>query len=216
MTRNKLWVVAGFSLVIFILGGGWLVGIAPQLAIASNAQKDRANVLTLNVANQLLLTKLQKEYQNITPLKDQLDLLTRSVPASANNSSFISELNSLATANDVTIKSITITDAKPYTPSTQVPSGNASQEAPLPQTNSQITSTNFVVIPIQISVTGSYVNVLEFVNGIQMGQRLFLISTLSSAGSIISKGGVSNPSPSKSTSGKVDASIGGYIYVLLQ
>jgi Tfp pilus assembly protein PilO len=218
MTRHRALSLGGIFLTFVIIGGGWFLGIAPQLAIQSKAQGDRANVLALNAKNQTLLNALKADYQNIDSLTNQLDLLRNSVPSSANISAFISELNSIAMSYNVTIKSIVVNDAKPYSLSLPVPATNGLKNPSPPVSNTRITSSNFDVIPVQITFTGNYASVLDFVNGIQSGQRLVLISTLSSAGSMETKDAPTSPTAPvhpKSSSVKVDASIGGYIYVLI-
>lgn len=199
--------------IVAIIGGGWLLGIAPQLAIAATANTDRANVMVTNTQNQILLAKLKRDYQNIDALKSQLLTLRQAVPPKADISSFVTELNALAGAHKVTLKSITVSDAKSYTPATQAP-GTTASKTNLPQTNPKITSTNFVTIPVQISVTGDYRRVLDFVNDLQMGQRLILVSSLSTTGSTDAKA-VKGGTITSGGSQKVDSSIGGYIYVLL-
>ena len=215
MSQSKSLAIGAFVLFISIIGGGWFLEIAPQLSIVSTVHKDHANVLALNAKNQLLLTKLKADFQNIGPLKSQLDRLSISVPPSANISAFISEVNSMANAHKTTIKSLIVSDAKPYTLSAPPPSDNGIKEPSSPQSNPKITSANFVVIPIQITASGQYTNVLDFINSIQMGQRLFLISALSSTGSMGGNAGGAVSTMSGKAAGKVDASIGGYIYVLL-
>ena len=199
--------------IVMTAGGGWLIGIAPQLAIATAANTDRANVMIANTRNQVLLAKLKHDYQNIDALNNRVSTLRESVPTSADISSFVTELNTLANARKVTLKSIAVSDAKPYTPTTQASSAK-SKTASSPQTNPKITSANFVTIPVQISVTGDYGKVLDFVNDVQLGRRLFLVSTLSSMGATSSKGVKGSPTASGGSQ-KVDSSIGGYIYVLL-
>ena len=215
MSRSKSLVIGAFLLIIAIIAGGWFLEISPQRAITSNLNSERANVLALNSKNQLLLTQLKKEYQNIAPLKSQLDLLNRSIPPTANVSAFISELNSTANTYNVTIKSIVVSDAKPYALAAQAPATNGTKEPPAPDSNLKINSANFVIIPLQISISGKDADVLDFVNGIQKGQRLFLISTFTSAGSIGSNATSTIPPISKKAPGLVDASVGGFIYVLL-
>jgi len=213
MNKNRMWVIGAILAMLATVGGGWLIGVAPQLAIAASANTDRANVMTANARNQILLAKLKRDYENIDALKNQVSTLQESVPTSAEISSFVTELNTLANARKVTLKSITVSDAKPYTPTTSV-SASKDKTVSSPQTNPKITSTNFVTIPVQISVTGDYGKVLDFVNDVQLGRRLFLVSTLSSKGATNSKGVKGSPTIS-GDSQKVDSSIGGYIYVLL-
>lgn len=213
MKKNRMWVLGSILVMMVTVGGGWLVGIAPQLAVAAHANSDRANVMSANTRNEILLAKLKRDYQNIDALNSQVSTLRESVPTSADISSFVTELNTLANARKVTLKSIAVSDAKPYTPTTQASSAK-SKTASTPQTNPKITSANFVTIPVQIAVTGDYGKVLDFVNDVQLGRRLFLVSTLSSMGATSSKGVKGSPTTSGGSQ-KVDSSIGGYIYVLL-
>ncbi len=213
MDKGRIW-IAGAVIVIFVLiGGGWLLGIAPQLSIAAAANNDRANAIVSNARNQLVLAKLKSDYQNIDALKNQLLTLREAVPPKADISTFVTELNTLSAANKVTMKSITISDAKPYTPASQTRSTGSSTASP-PQSNPKITTSNFVVVPVQISVTGDYGRILSFVNDVQMGQRLILVSSLTTIGATDAKGVKGNPSTTGGSQ-KVDSTLGGFIYVLL-
>lgn len=211
MSKNRLWVIGAVLAIVVVIAAGWFIGISPQLAAASSANNDRINVMAANARNEILLAKLKRDYQNIDALKNQVATLQESVPASADISSFVTELNTLANARKVTLKSITVSDAKPYTPAIQaVKKGDTSAA----QTNPKITSNNFVTIPVQIGVTGDYGKVLDFVNDIQQGRRLFLVSALSSMGSTNSKGVKGSPTMTGGAQ-RVDSSITGFIYVLL-
>lgn len=212
MNKNRMWVIGAILAMVVTLAGGWLIGIAPQLAVATSANADRANVMAANARSEILLAKLKRDYQNIDALKNQVLTLQESVPTSADISSFVTELNTLANARKVTLKSIAVSDAKPYTPTTQAAATKTTTSSP--QTNPKITSTNFVTIPVQIAITGDYGKVLDFVNDVQLGRRLFLVSALSSMGATNSKGVKGSPTTSGGAQ-RVDSSITGYIYVLL-
>ena len=200
MNKGRLWIIGTILSIFVLMGGGWVLGIAPQMAIAASANADRANAVISNQRNQLLLAKLKSDYQNIDALKNQLLALRQAVPPKEDIPSFVTELNTLSAANKVTLKSLMVSDAKPYTPTTQ--------------TNRNITSANFVVVPVQITVTGDYGRVLSFVNDVQMGQRLVLVSSLTTTGATNSKGVKGSPSTTAGSQ-KVDSTIGGFIYVLL-
>jgi Tfp pilus assembly protein PilO len=213
MNKNRMWVIGAILTMVMLVAAGWLIGIAPQLAAASSANTDRANVMAANARNEILLAKLKRDYQNIDGLKNQVSTLQESVPATADVSSFVTELNSLANARKVTLKSITVSDARAYTPTTQAAAVKATTTGS-PQTNPKITTTNFVTIPVTIGVTGDYSKVLDFVDDVQLGRRLFLVSTLSSMGATNSKGVKGSPTTGGGSQ-KVDSSIAGYMYVLL-
>ena len=75
-----------------------MLGIAPQLTVATKDNQDRATAISYNNQYQLLLTNLRNDYLNIDTFKKQLDMLRLSVPASANIASFFSQLNLAAMA----------------------------------------------------------------------------------------------------------------------
>jgi Tfp pilus assembly protein PilO len=206
-----MWVIGAVLAMVVIIAGGWFIGIAPQLAIATSAKNERSNVMAANARNQILLAKLKRDYQNIDALENQISNREESVPPIAETPSFVTELNTLANARGVTLKSFAVSDAKPYTPITQ---GSAGTPASSSQVNPKITPKNFVIIPVQIAVSGDYGKVLDFVNDVQLGRRLFLVSALSSTGSTNSKGFKGSATTSRGTQ-MVDSSITGYIYVLL-
>jgi Tfp pilus assembly protein PilO len=132
------------------------------------------------------------------------------VPSSAEIPTFVTELNALASAHQITVKTITVSDAKPYSPSASS-SGNVPAAS---ANNPKITSTNFILIPVQLSVSGSYAKVLDFVHQVQTGSRLFFVSLLSSSGSTDTKGTI-NAKSKVAVPERVDATIGGLVYVLL-
>lgn len=216
MKSGKTRLIALSLLLVVVIVAGWLIGIAPQLADASAANSSRVAVLSQNATNEALLRQLKADYVGIEGIRNQLSVLRAAVPASAEISTFVTELNTLAIANKVTVRSITVNDAKPYIPLAAAPANSSAESSTPLVTNPKITSTNFIVIPVQFSLTGNYSNVLEFVHEVQVGSRLFLISNLSSMGATDAKavpvrGSKSGPNALQ----KVDATVGGYIYVLI-
>lgn len=206
-----MWVLGSILAIVAIIAAGWFIGISPQLAATSSANNERISVMASNARNEVLLAKLKRDYLNIDALKNQVTMLRESVPTSAAISSFVTELNMLANARKVILKSITVSDAKPYTPAIQPTNKTGTA---VPQTNPMITSKNFVIIPVQIGVTGDYGKVLDFVDDAQQGRRLFLVSAFSSVGATNSKGLKGSPTITGGSQ-KVDSSITGFIYVLL-
>ncbi len=213
MNKNRMWVIGSVLAMAVTVAAGWLIGISPQLATVASANSDRANVIASNTRNGILLAKLKRDYENIDALKNQVATLHESVPTSADVSSFVTELNTLANARKVTLKSINVSDARAYTPMTQAAAAKTTTSSS-PQTNPKITTTNFVTIPVTIGVTGDYSKVLDFVNDVQLGRRLFLVSTLSSMGATNSKGVKGSPTTSGGSQ-RVDSTIAGFMYVLL-
>jgi Tfp pilus assembly protein PilO len=91
------------------------------------------------------------------------------------------------------------------------PTAPSAPQAPPIVTNSKITPANFVAIPITIGIKGSYAKALDFVDGLQHGSRLFLVTTFASGGSSGGAGGGAGGGSSAPASWTV----GGFAYVLL-
>ncbi|MHB1234487.1 MAG: hypothetical protein ACYCZK_02310 [Microbacteriaceae bacterium] len=223
MEANRIWTIGSIVLMVVIVAAGWLLGIQPQLAAADAANQSRAQVHSSTVANQAVLEQLKKDYQGLDQLKQQLAALRQAVPAQADASAFVTELNALASAHQVTVKSIVVSDAKPYSPPPAAPASPAPSASPAPTaspspapppagtapgaSNPQITAANFIVIPVQVTVSGPYGNVLDFVAGLQTGQRLFLVTAFSS--------GVATAGPGPAVAGTTASTVSGFMYVLL-
>ena len=212
MKENRIWFAAAAFLSILTIGLGWLIGIAPVLATTSAARQNLSNVEIQNRINGLLLERLRRDYQGIDELKIKRASLRESVPESSKISTFVKELNLLAGSTQVLVKTIVVNDAKAYTPiSAGIGSdGKVGEGASL--TSPQITTANFIVLPIQFSLIGQYSKVLNFIQQVQIGKRLFLISSLTGHRS-------TGPGGASATSAKagqlVEATVGGFIYVLI-
>lgn len=210
-----------------VVVGGWFLGIQPQLSAANAAGESRTTEAAQNAASERLLTTLKRDFEGIGELKNSNATLRRSVPSSAQLSTFVTELDALSGQNGVAVTTITVSDAKAYTPPvivaaavtgaaagpTPSPSATAAPvvaapvapEAPLLVTNPKITAANFIAIPIELKISGPYANVLDFVKGLQAGERLFLVTNLSTA----------PPTVKTTVASTVDADIKGLIYVLV-
>lgn len=221
--RNRLWNIVSIGIMVAILGGGWFLGVDPQLsaARASNEQSaavDAQNDATRATAEQLILAE-----KDLPGLQNELATLQRSVPATAQTSAFIDDLNVLATTAGVTVSAITVSDAQPYVApvaadvpaaaTAETPAGGETGDAapatvdplaPPAATSPLVTSENFVLVPISVEAKGSAQAVLDFVSGLQNGKRLFLVTSYSSSLATEDK-----------EAGIVTATTTGYIYALL-
>ena len=208
--------------MVAVVVGGWFLGIQPQLSAANAAGESRTSEAARNATSERLLVTLKKDFEGIGELKDSNATLRRSVPSSAQLSTFVTELDALSSQNAVSVTTIAVSDAKAYTPPvitaaavtgaapspTPSPSASAAPvvaapvapQAPPLVTNPKITAANFIAIPITLKISGQYANVLNFVKGLQAGERLFLVTNLSTKTVV---------APT------VDADITGLIYVLL-
>jgi Tfp pilus assembly protein PilO len=208
MDRSRIWIIASIVAMVAVVIFGGLLGVQPQLTAASTANQERHAIAEQNVAKQAALQKLKTDFEKLPELKQTLEQLQQSVPPHADLPAFIDDLNALAAATATTVSGVTVSDAEPYLPpvpapaatpapgnstSTPTPAPTASAtatpapkpttpQAPAPVTNAKITGGNFVAIPIKVTVSGDYSQALAFVDGLQHGKRLFLVTAFASNG----------------------------------
>ncbi len=220
MNRNRLWVIGSVTVMAVLLVGGWFLGVQPLLAGAATATLDRLGVDAQNAAQQAAITQLAAENDKLPELEAEFRELSASIPGSPNTSAFIKGLDSHAASAGVHLDGFTVGNAQAYAiPASAIvvtpdPSATADPNAPVTApppvgsvaiTNPLITPENFVGISVGVDVTGPYTSVLDFVKGLQSGDRLFLVTAISTVRS--AESGDENT---------VTAHIDGLIYVLKQ
>lgn len=192
MQKHRIIVIATITLMIITVLAGWLLVAQPQLAAAS-AARTQLTALEGQIANsQAVIAQLKKDEENLPELRADLLKLRSSIPKGLDSSAYITSLHNLAHASGVTITTIGVQNAVAYAPpiaAAPAPQDPAAPEAtatPAPVappstvvTNPLITPENFVAIPITVSATGGWANLLDFVEGLQSGPRLILVSGLS-------------------------------------
>ena len=239
MDKNRLWIVGSVLLMVIVVGMGWFLGIAPQLANVAAAELQRAGVEQTNLQNEATLAQLKKDYANLGALNGQLASLSESVPSDTAMPAFVDEINGIASGAGVTITGISVADATPYAPvaapgapapsssssSTPTPSPSAGAATPTPTpaptavagmppvSSSKLTPANFSSLAVTLIIKGDYQQILSFVNGVQGGKRLFLVdgitTTVAAAGSSPSSSG-----GKVTQSGGETAMISGLVYVV--
>lgn len=223
MNKNRLSLVVALAATLVVLAGGWFLGAQPQLAQASDNSAQQADIDATNARNRAELHRLEKAYTSLDETKAELAALRASIPSSTDTASLLDQLNGAGAASGVTVTSITIGDPKAYTPvaatepaastsaspsaaatASAAPTAAATPEAPTPHSDAQITSANFVVVPVTAAVKGSYDQAIAFTKHVQNGERLFLVNGLAATSS--DSGGAPMDDQSWSLSG--------YVYVL--
>ncbi|MBC7596034.1 MAG: hypothetical protein H7288_19255 [Kineosporiaceae bacterium] len=246
MDLNRLWVLGSVVLIAATAVLGWVLGISPKLSEASIADADRVAVETQNSAAALKVAALKVKFDNIRDLKGELSALRLAVPNAAEIPAFVTQLDSIAEQHQVTLTDISVKDAQAYVPVVVAPTATATegaQTAPAPTAtpaptasaaptaaevaaalapvpNALITASNFVSVPISLSVSGRYGNVLDFIEGLQKGTRLVMVTTFATARMETPDpaGPASNSTSiieTSAASGQVTTTISALIYVLL-
>ncbi|TFB52927.1 hypothetical protein [Cryobacterium sp. Sr3] len=246
MDLNRLWVFGTVVLIAATALLGWVLGISPKLSEASLADADRVVVETQNSASELKVAALKEKFASIGELKGELSALRSAVPDAAEIPAFLTQLDSIAQQHQVTLTDISVNDAQAYAPLVVAPPALAAEAAPTegaasptptpipttaptaaeeaaalaPVPNELITASNFVSVPVSLTVSGSYGNVLDFIEGLQKGTRLVMVTTF--ATSMVESPPVAAPAATDKTaidtlggSDQVTTTISALIYVLL-
>ncbi|TFD55425.1 hypothetical protein E3T55_01040 [Cryobacterium frigoriphilum] len=187
--KSRLWMAgAAFAALVAMLAG-WFLGIEPALAAASSADTSRATVLVTNTTHAAVLAQLVEDSRDKNRLSAEFATMTASIPDGTGIPDFVNQIDALADANAVTIAGISVADAQSYTPGATV-------------VDALITAQSLAALKVSISVDGDYEKVLQFVDGLQTGARLFLVT------------GITTQVDSEFTE-QVDAEITGLVYVLV-
>lgn len=238
MDRNRLWMLGSIVTMVAVVVLGWFLGISPQLDAMAAANATREQVESQNAVYEQKLATLKKQFENIGALQTELAGLREAVPSDAGIPAFVGQLDAISKQHDVRLTDISVSDGEPYTPQTPptpapvaagangaapaIPTPAPATPTPAPSAapagapaatpaGSLVTADNFVAIPVSVTVHGAYSHVLDFIEGLQKGTRLVLVTGFNTTGepSAGSAGGKA------AAGGTITASISAYVYVLL-
>jgi Tfp pilus assembly protein PilO len=214
MQQHRIISLASILAMLLIPVMGWFLVAQPQFAAAANADTQRADLDAQNAVATTQVEQLQADSAKLVGLNNDMDELRQSIPFDADASNYIDGLTAIAATSGVVITGLTVGDASPYAaavsataPVAPAPTeGDAAATAPVVPvdpaivTSDLITSQTFVVIPVTIDVSADWSNILQFVQGLQSGSRLFLVTGLNSS--------------RDETTNALTASIAGFIYAI--
>lgn len=179
---NRLWAVLTILISGALIAAGWFVGVDPRLQAAAAADLQRTTIETDTDATRTQIAGLATEKERIGELDNELVALQAAVPPGVMGTAFIRQLNDVAAASGATIVSFTLETPEKYTavvPAPADPNAPTVADIPAPAADASVTGDNFVVVPIQLSLEGTNEQVLNFLGGLQRGQRLVLVTTVS-------------------------------------
>jgi Tfp pilus assembly protein PilO len=194
MNTDRIWLIASVAVMAIVAAAGWFLGVSPIVSSAVAAGEQVSTITAANAASQAKVSTLKAQYAAIGGLQASLDKLRESIPETANAPAFLQELNALSAAHKVTLSTVTIAAATVYVAPTD-PAGSATSTTtstatptptptPTPTTAPTTTTTpttpagQFVLIPVVITVTGSFSDVRDFIGAVQGGSRLYLANSV--------------------------------------
>lgn len=200
---NKFWMIIAAVVGIAIFALGWFIGVAPKLEEMNAAVEQRAAVEEQNKLHEAKLAQLKEEFEQLDDLKIELASAQALLPAGDELSTFLGELHKLESSSGVVLTTFGAGDGQEY-----IPAPTSGVSDPL------VTAENFIAIPIDLTVTGSRAQVIEFLSDLQFGTRLFLVTSLTVAEN--EESGASIEGVESAESSQVyDGSISGFVYVLV-
>jgi Tfp pilus assembly protein PilO len=211
MNRDRLLTLSIIGAIAVVVVLGWIVGVSPVLGQVATADEERASVASMNDTNATKLVALKKQFENIAETQSKLDTLRASMPTVADIPVFLRTIKAYGDAHGILLSSVEVSGVTAYVaPVAAAPAAGAATPTPSPSASvapsgatvapvaPAAPTSGLAVIPIRISVTGTYDQVMAFAGAMQDGPRLFLVSSL----------GVS------SAEGGFTGEISGYVYAL--
>jgi Tfp pilus assembly protein PilO len=192
MNRDRVLTLGIIGAIAVVVVLGWVVGVSPILGQVAAANEERASVASINDTNVTKLAAIKKQFENIGDTQAKLDALRGSIPADADMAEFLRTIKTYGDAQGIQLTSVEVSGVSAYVApavETPVPAAPASA-SPTPSPSATPSGTTapavtpaaptsgLLVIPIKISVTGTYDQVMAFSGAMQSGPRLFLVSTL--------------------------------------
>ncbi|SDM85691.1 hypothetical protein SAMN05216368_102402 [Cryobacterium flavum] len=191
MNRDRLWGLTWVAIVGAVVVFGTLLGIAPKVAEASAAARELTNVKAQNTQHELALATLKDEFAHIDVLKNNLAELQLGIPLTADIPAFVAQLDAIAAEHQVTLDQISISDGTGYVPiepvaapeaaaaSTDAATADLAGADSAPTMSPRLSPANYISVPVSIEASGTNASVLDFLSGLQYGDRIIAIKTFS-------------------------------------
>ncbi|WP_167138267.1 type 4a pilus biogenesis protein PilO [Diaminobutyricimonas sp. TR449] len=186
MNRSRLWIIGSVLVIIALVALGWFAGIGPRLAEARQADVERESVLSINAAHEATLAELKVLDKKLPALRDELTDLRAALPEDAAISTLLGQLNAIAEQNGVQLTSFTAETpaqfAAAVAPAPVPDATDAAETEPTPSAPVivpiPVGSSEFVTIPVSVAITGTSMGVEGFIESLQFGSRLVLVTDL--------------------------------------
>jgi len=189
--RIPLLIAAGALVVALLL---WAVLISPQNSKLSSLKTQETTLQSQQTSLEAKLSSLRTEQQKLSSSCADLQKITTQIPSvqsptdvDAEESSFESQFNALTATSGVTL-----TQFSGFAPAT------TAQASPATGTKST-TPAGVVAVPTTLSVTGTYGQVVTFVNDLDAFPRLFVIQSFDLAYGTASSASASSSGSSASS-----------------
>lgn len=233
-TKTSTWVGGTVVVALVLAVLAWFVQISPTLTQASTAAQAAQDAEARNEQLTRQIANLKKQADNLDTYRAERDSLQTKVPTTDEQSAFVRDIHAYAERSNVGVRTIVAAPATAVVPpdpadipasaqptpaptASAAPSPSPSAPAPAPGTAAGSTTTTdpllaqipgFVALPMDITVVGSYADVMHFVTYLREGKRPFLVSAFTGGG----KDASTDPADLPVDDGDLELTISGYAY----
>jgi Tfp pilus assembly protein PilO len=153
---DRLWMAAGFAVIVLMSVAAWFLLISPQYTEASDLREQTDTSLSQATVLRKRIVALKKEKANLPKLKAALQTYQDALPSDAGTSAFLRQLQQSGTDLGVVVGGMTV--------------GSPAESKD---------STGVLELPIQLTVTGEPAALGDFLEQLQGGgqKRAVLISS---------------------------------------
>lgn len=166
MTRTRIWVLATSVAVVAVLAAGWFLLVSPKKAESADLRSQTESAEQKISALTSQLAELRAQQAELPAQEAKLAAIDRQIPSDPQLPVLVRSLTEAARATGCTLT--TISPAAPVAVTSQSP-GTAA-DAPAPPLTS---------IQLNLAVSGTYVEVEQFVLKLEQLQREFRVQTFS-------------------------------------
>ncbi|WP_182111185.1 MULTISPECIES: hypothetical protein [unclassified Actinotalea] len=219
-SKARNWILGAAFIAVLVLAGSWFLVTQPKLDEADETRMSVEDELARQDLLRAQLTTLRGQFEQIDTLRAELASLQTQVPAEAELSGYLRDLQSLAEAHGVTLISV-----NPGTPTTVLEPAPVAPPAPesvadAPAEDGTATTdvlppaptSRLVQLPIAMTVVGPHDGALAFLEAVQTGtSRLYLVTTFTSTSQQQMEASGGRPATGR---GDLEINIDGFAYVL--
>jgi Tfp pilus assembly protein PilO len=163
MTQSRKWSLMALVVVLAILAAGWFLLVAPKKSEAADLRTQNESALSANNQLRAKLNELKALAPELPKREAEFATIRRQIPDNPALPDLIRQLSSAASKSGAELA--TLAPATPVAIAAPVASGTTAA-----------VSDQLMLVPLAITVTGSYTSAEDFVDRLEKMRRLVMIT----------------------------------------
>lgn len=182
MKGNRIWVLVTLVVIAAVLGLGWLFAVSPLLTQAQAAELQRQEAELTNAAQAAALAQMKEQFAQLDELELDLEALQLSVPSDVDSDYVYALLSTYQAETGATASLVTLGDAVQFGIPVAEEVTTATPSGPSGPTATGRLASDLYTVPVTITFDATPLDsVLAFVNRLQHGPRLFLVTSVTTS-----------------------------------